>query len=165
MSAEETRIAIPNSVLLAGLPPHCSLLFSAKAAKALTFADLATRLNRSEVSIAALFYGQLPASPADVDALSAALDIPRDTLLQSGVTGFPDRGRVAPMPPSEPFVYRLYEIVRNYGYAFKAVVNEKFGDGIMSAIAFSSKVEKEEDENGTWVVITLRGKWLPFSRW
>jgi cyanate lyase len=63
------------------------------------------------------------------------------------------------MPPSEPFVYRLYEIVRNYGYAFKAVVNEKFGDGIMSAIAFSSKVEKEEDENGTWVVITLRGKW------
>lgn len=52
------------------------------------------------------------------------------------------------MPPVEPLIYRLYEIVQNYGYAFKAVINEKFGDGIMSAIAFSSKVEKEVDGDG-----------------
>lgn len=64
------------------------------------------------------------------------------------------------MPPVEPLIYRLYEIVQNYGYAYKAVLNEKFGDGIMSAIAFSTKVEKETDEQGNnWAVITLRGKW------
>jgi cyanate lyase len=63
------------------------------------------------------------------------------------------------MPPTEPLIYRLYEIVQNYGYAYKAVLNEKFGDGIMSAISFSTKVEKEVDEQGTWAVITLRGKW------
>lgn len=63
------------------------------------------------------------------------------------------------MPPREPLVYRLYEIVQNYGYAYKAVLNEKFGDGIMSAISFSTKVEKETDSKGDWVVITLRGKW------
>ena len=58
-------------------------------------------------------------------------------------------------------IYRLYEIVQNYGLAYKAVMNEKFGDGIMSAIAFSTKVEKETDDNGAdWAVITLRGKWL-----
>jgi hypothetical protein len=56
-------------------------------------------------------------------------------------------------------VYRLYEIVQNYGYAYKSVINEKFGDGIMSAISFSTKVEKETDEKGEWVKITLRGKW------
>lgn len=64
------------------------------------------------------------------------------------------------MPPTEPLIYRLYEIVQNYGYAYKAVLNEKFGDGIMSAIAFSTKVEKETDDKGVdWAVITLRGKW------
>jgi cyanase len=65
------------------------------------------------------------------------------------------------LPPREPLIYRLYEIVQNYGYAYKAVLNEKFGDGIMSAIAFSTKVEKDVDEQGNaWAVITLRGKWL-----
>ena len=64
------------------------------------------------------------------------------------------------MPPKEPLIYRLYEIVQNYGYAYKAILNEKFGDGIMSAIAFSTKVEKETDKDGNnWAVITLRGKW------
>ena len=72
---------------------------------------------------------------------------------------FPDRGRLVDMPPREPLIYRLYEIVQNYGYAYKAVINEKFGDGIMSAIAFSTKVEKETDEKGDWVKITMRGKW------
>lgn len=72
---------------------------------------------------------------------------------------FPDRGRSLEMPPREPLVYRLYEIVQNYGYAYKSVINEKFGDGIMSAISFSTKVEKETDEKGEWVKITLRGKW------
>lgn len=64
------------------------------------------------------------------------------------------------MPPKEPLIYRLYEIVQNYGYAYKAILNEKFGDGIMSAISFSTKVEKETDKDGNnWAVITLRGKW------
>lgn len=68
------------------------------------------------------------------------------------------------MPPVEPLIYRLYEIVQNYGYAYKAVLNEKFGDGIMSAIAFSTKVEKETDEQGNnWAVITLRGKWYVYT--
>jgi cyanate lyase len=108
--------------------------------------------------VAALFYGQAQASPEDVEKLSRLLDMSPEALV--GMMGFPDRGRAGPMPPVEPLIYRLYEIVQNYGYAFKAVMNEKFGDGIMSAICFSSKVEKEVDESGaSWVVITLKGKW------
>jgi len=87
------------------------------------------------------------------------LAVPEAKLAEQ-LLGFPDRGRAGPMPPVEPLIYRLYEIVQNYGYAYKAVLNEKFGDGIMSAIAFSTKVEKETDEKGNdWAVITLRGKW------
>lgn len=98
------------------------------------------------------------ASPEDIQKLSKVLDIPAETL-ESQFSGFPDRGRSLEMPPKDPLVYRLYEIVQNYGYAYKAVLNEKFGDGIMSAISFSTKVEKETDEKGEWAKITLRGKW------
>lgn len=91
--------------------------------------------------------------------LSSILGV-SETLLAEQLLGFPDRGRAGPMPPVEPLIYRLYEIVQNYGYAYKAVLNEKFGDGIMSAISFSTKVEKETDDQGNnWAVITMRGKW------
>jgi cyanate lyase len=115
--------------------------------------------------IAAIFYGQAQASPEDIKKLSQVLDINVDTLAEQ-LSGFPDRGRTMEIPPREPLIYRLFEIVQNYGYAYKAVLNEKFGDGIMSAISFTTKVEKETDEKGEWAVITLRGKWygLPLPR-
>lgn len=107
-----------------------------------------------------MFYGQAQASPQDALRLTQLLGLSPESPVASQMMGFPDRGRAGPMPPVEPLIYRLYEIVQNYGYAFKAVLNEKFGDGIMSAICFNSKVEKEVDEGGAeWVVITLRGKW------
>jgi cyanate lyase len=125
----------------------------------LNFEAIANELGRSEVAVAAIFYGQAQASPEDVDKLSKILGIDH-SLLSTQLLGFPDRGRAGPMPPVEPLIYRLYEIVQNYGYAYKAVMNEKFGDGIMSAIAFSTKVEKETDKDGVnWAVITMRGKW------
>lgn len=105
-----------------------------------------------------MFYGQAKPSEADCAKLSQVLDIDHSKLQQM-MYGWPDRGRTVPMPPKEPLIYRLYEIVQNYGYAYKAVLNEKFGDGIMSAISFSTNVKKETDDKGDWVVITLRGKW------
>ena len=109
--------------------------------------------------MAALFYGQARASPEDISKLADVLGVDHAKLAQQ-LGGFPDRGRTLDMPPKDPLIYRLYEIVQNYGYAYKAVINEKFGDGIMSAIAFSTKVEKETDAQGNeWVNISLRGKW------
>jgi cyanate lyase len=133
-------------------------LFEAKAAKGVTFADLGKAVGRDEVAIAALFYGQAKASPEDITVLAKELGL-SEAILKTQLAGFPDRGHIADFPPKEPLVYRLYEIIQNYGYAYKAVLNEKFGDGIMSAIAFSTKIEKETDEKGEWAVITLRGKW------
>jgi cyanate lyase len=126
-------------------------LFEAKAKKGISFETLAKELGRSEVAVAALFYGQTTASEEDVKKLSDYFGIDHTTLVQQ-LSGFPDRGKSVVMPPKEPLIYRLYEIVQNYGYAYKAVLNEKFGDGIMSAIAFSTDVEKEVDKDGvTWV--------------
>lgn len=102
------------------------------------------------------------ASPEDIKKLSEILDVPAEQL-EADLAGFPDRGRTLDMPPKDPLVYRLFEIVQNYGYAYKAILNEKFGDGIMSAISFSTTVEKETDEKGEWAKITLRGKWYSIS--
>jgi cyanate lyase len=134
-------------------------LFQAKKAKKVSFADLSAALKRDEVAVAAIFYGQSRASPEDVVALADALGLDAAQLAPLAEE-FPNRGHLTPMPPREPLIYRLYEVVQNYGMAYKAVLNEKFGDGIMSAISFSTKVEKEVDEAGNqWAVITLRGKW------
>ncbi|RDL32017.1 Cyanate hydratase [Venustampulla echinocandica] len=161
--AETKNIAVLDSSIVDRLPISSKTLFEAKAAQGLTFEAIAEALGRSEVAVAALFYGQAQASPEDIIALSKILKL-QERVLTEQLAGFPDRGRAGPMPPIEPLIYRLYEIVQNYGYAYKAVLNEKFGDGIMSAISFSTKVEKETDDKGDWAVITLRGKWLPFSR-
>ncbi|CAG8903571.1 unnamed protein product [Penicillium egyptiacum] len=146
------------------LPAVSTTLFKAKAARKLSFEKIGAHLGRNEVAAAAIFYGQAKASREDIEKLADLLHIPQQPL-EEQLNGFPDRGRSVEMPPKEPLIYRLYEIVQNYGYAYKAVLNEKFGDGIMSAISFTTKVEKETDEDGNnWAVITLRGKWLPFSR-
>lgn len=153
------RLTRPQGDIVHRLPSQSPLLFAAKKEKNLSFETIAKALGREDVAVAALFFGQAKASPEDVTKLSEILGIPESELLKTEMTGWPDRGRQMEMPPKEPLVYRLFEIIQNYGYAYKAVMNEKFGDGIMSAITFSTKVEKEEDDKGTWCVITLRGKW------
>ena len=140
------------------LPAASPVLFQAKQLKQLTFEQIGQHLGRDEVAVAALFYGQAKASEEDVVRLSQILSL-EQAELQPLMYGWPDRGRSVPMPPKEPLIYRLYEIVQNYGYAYKAILNEKFGDGIMSAISFSTNVKKESDDKGDWVVITMRGKW------
>jgi cyanate lyase len=67
--------------------------------------------------------------------------------------------------PTDPLIYRFYEIVGVYGDTLKAVIQEKFGDGIMSAIDFSMHVEKVEDPKGDRVKVTMNGKFLPYRSW
>ncbi|KAL8698042.1 MAG: hypothetical protein Q9201_006789 [Fulgogasparrea decipioides] len=158
------RISTLDTTLADHLPVQAHTLFEAKAQKQLSFEQIAKELGRNEVAVAAIFYGQAQTTPEDVENLARVLGIDKSKL-GAQLAGYPFRGQVMDMPPREPLIYRLYEIVQNYGYAYKAVLNEKFGDGIMSAISFSTKVEKETDKDGNnWAVITLRGKWLPFSR-
>jgi cyanate lyase len=67
--------------------------------------------------------------------------------------------------PTDPLIYRFHEITGVYGPTLKAVIQEKFGDGIMSAIDFSMEVEKIEDPKGDRVLVTMNGKFLPYKSW
>ena len=146
---------------------YLETILAAKEQHGHTFTTLAALLpHRNEVSVASLLLScHPPASDEEIAILSGALRLPEDEL-RAHFTATPDRGQTAlDMPPREPLMYRLYEIVMNYGRAYKAVMNEMFGDGIMSAIAFSTTVEKEVEVDAqtgvatTWAVVTLRGKW------
>ena len=137
-------------------------LLAAKKKKNLSFADLEKILDRDEVWIAALFYRQASASADEASKLTAALDLGED--IAEELTDFPSKG-LGPVVPTDPLIYRFYEIMQVYGMPLKSVIHEKFGDGIMSAIDFTMNVDKEEDTKGDRVVITMSGKFLPYKKW
>jgi cyanate lyase len=144
------------------LPEIVSHLFAAKRAKGLSFADLEKILNRDEVWIAAVFYRQATMSEDEAKLLTTALDL--DPIYIDLLTEYPIKG-LGSVVPTDPFVYRFYEIMQVYGLPLKSVVQEKFGDGIMSAIDFTMDVEKEVDPKGDRVKLTMSGKFLPYKKW
>jgi len=75
----------------------------------------------------------------------------------------PMRGAGVPMPPTDPLIYRLYELIMINGPAMKALIEDEFGDGIMSAIDFDLAVERQPDPKGDRVKITMSGKFLPYK--
>ena len=77
----------------------------------------------------------------------------------------PMRAENVQMPPQDPLIYRFYEIVAVYGTTLKSVIQEKFGHGIMSAIDFKMEIAKESNPKGDRVVVTLNGKFLPYTKW
>lgn len=137
-------------------------LLAAKKNKGLSFADLEKVIDHDEVWIAALFYGQASASPEEAGKIVSALDLGPD--VAEALTGCPTKG-LGPVVPTDPLVYRFYEIMQVYGMPLKAVIHEKFGDGIMSAIDFTLDVDKEEDPKGDRVRVTMSGKFLPYKTW
>lgn len=137
-------------------------LLAAKKQKGLTYADLENAVGRDEVWIAALFYGQARASQEEAAKLAAALEL--EPALAEALTEFPNKG-LGPVVPTDPLVYRFYEVMQVYGMPLKAVIHEKFGDGIMSAIDFTLDVEKEADPKGERVRVIMSGKFLPYKKW
>ena len=71
--------------------------------------------------------------------------------------------RGTPMPPTDPLIYRFYELVQVYGTTWKELIQEEFGDGIMSAIDFDMTLERQPDQKGDRVKITMSGKFLPYK--
>jgi cyanate lyase len=137
-------------------------LLAAKKEKALSFADLETVVGRDEVWIAAVFYRQASASQEEAEKIVSALGLGPDAA--AALTECPLKG-LGPVVPTDPLIYRFYEIMQVYGMPLKAIIHEKFGDGIMSAIDFTLDVEKEENPKGNRVVLTMNGKFLPYNKW
>ena len=150
------------------LPSEVSVsLIKAKRRSGLSFAELSAQIGQAEVWVASLFYGQATAELQQAEKLLDVLQIvgtERAEILEV-LTTYPIKGALDPGIPTDPFLYRFYEILQVYGLPLKAVIQEKFGDGIMSAIDFSITVDKEEDPKGDRVVITMNGKFLPYRKW
>jgi len=128
-------------------------------AKNVSYQELARALGKSPTYIAAALRGQQRLSREDAQKLAAAIGL--DPSAAEVVSDFPVR---TDFPiTTDPFKYRLLEIVGVYGDALRDQANEMFGDGIMSAIDFSIDMEKVTGTQGeTRVKITMNGKWLPY---
>ena len=138
-------------------------LMAAKKAKGLSFADLESAMGLDEVWIASLFYGQATASKDEAEKLAGLLSL--DSATTAALQEFPVKGSLDPVIPTDPLIYRFYEIMQVYGMPLKDVIQEHFGDGIMSAIDFTLDVDKVEDPKGDRVKITMCGKFLPYKKW
>jgi cyanate lyase len=145
------------------LSPLSATLIAAKRRQGLSFAELGERLGRDEVWVASLLHGQATASAEEAALLIEALGL--DPEVAQTLTAYPLKGALDPLIPTDPLLYRFYEILQVYGMPLKDVIQEKFGDGIMSAIDFTLKVDKQAAEAGDRVVVTMNGKFLPYKKW
>lgn len=135
-------------------------VIAAKALKDLSWKDLAEDTGLSLAYVTAALLGQhaLPKEAAEIVCQRLGLDATAVALLQA----IPLRGSIAGGIPTDPTIYRFYEMIQIYGTTLKALVHEQFGDGIISAINFKLDIKKVEDpDGGSRAVITLDGKFLP----
>ena len=138
-------------------------LLAAKKEKGITFEDLEKVVGRDETWIASVIYRQASADMEEATKIVTTLGLPES--MAEPLTIAPLKGSLDPVIPTDPMIYRFYEIMQVYGMPIKAVVHEKFGDGIMSAIDFSVEVEKVEDPKGDRVQIVMCGKFLFYKKW
>jgi cyanate lyase len=138
-------------------------VLEAKQASGLGWKELAAKISSgSPIVTTAALLGQmtLTSEEAAVAAELFSLTTSEAALL----TKPPYRGSLPAGPPTDPLLYRFYELLQVYGTTWKALIEEEFGDGIMSAIDFSMALEREADPKGDRVKITMSGKFLPYKR-
>jgi cyanate lyase len=129
----------------------------------LTWPQLGEAVGRSPVYAALLVYGYGQATEVEAETLTSALNLPEEA--KGVLKQAPHRTPAQPWPPTDPFIYRLYELVLLYGPVFKDVAHELFGDGIMSAIDMAMDIRKIESPTGERrMVLSLDGKWLQYKK-
>jgi cyanate lyase len=135
-------------------------ILDAKRRKGLSFTQIAEHVGADRVWLTAALHGQHPLSSEQAAAVTALLALPGEA--SAVLEEIPARGSFDALPPTDPTIYRLYEVLQVYGPALKALIHEDFGDGIVSAIAFNLAIERRETDAGPRVRLTLDGKFLPY---
>lgn len=134
-----------------------------KKEKKLSWADISNSIEYSTMWTCAACLGQMSFPTEAAGKLARLLDL--DGQEQSILQDVPYRGSLPTVPPTDPLIYRFYELISVYGTSFKQVIEEEFGDGIMSAIDFNMSVEREPNPAGDRVRIVMSGKFLPYKRY
>jgi cyanate lyase len=139
------------------------VILEAKQRKGLTLEQLASTIGHHVVWTTAAIMGQATMDESEAKSLAAALGLGPDVV--AALQSIPTKGSLPSAVPVDPLIYRLHEITQVYGTSIKAVVHEKFGDGIMSAIDFEIDIQRVPDPKGDRVQITYNGKFLPYRKW
>jgi cyanate lyase len=137
-------------------------ILEAKFEKGLKWSDIAKAAGISPEYVCSACLGMNHLEKKPADAVAKVLGLRKD--VSAALQRFPTKTWTQTIP-TDPLIYRWYEIVGVYGETIKEMINEKFGDGIMSAIDFSMDIAKQEDPKGDRVVVTLNGKFLPYKAW
>ncbi|MBW4022412.1 MAG: cyanase [Proteobacteria bacterium] len=138
-------------------------ILAIKKRKGLTWEAVATALGHSPVWTCAACLGQMSMTSETAAKAARLLDLDADET--ATLQEIPYRGSLPTAVPTDPLIYRFYELLQVYGTTWKELIHEEFGDGIMSAIDFDMALEREPDQKGDRVKITLSGKFLPYKRY
>ncbi len=136
-------------------------IITVKVKKGIKWADVATKVGESKEWVTAACLGQMTLNAEQAKVLGKIFGL--DAEEQKWLQVVPYKGSLATAVPTDPLIYRWYEIVSVYGTTIKELIHEEFGDGIMSAIDFSMDIKREPNDKGDRVNVVLSGKFLPYK--
>lgn len=132
-----------------------------KQQKGLSWANIASEIGQAPVWTCAACLGQMSMTLEAAQKTAALLGLSADEAVI--LAAIPYRGSLPTAVPTDPLIYRFYELVSVYGTSWKEIIHEEFGDGIMSAIDFDMTMERQPDPKGDRVRIVMSGKFLPYK--
>ena len=136
-------------------------IIAAKVAKGIQWADVAKKIGRSKEWTTAACLGQMAFDARQARLIGKLFGLSSEE--QKWLQVVPYKGSLPTAVPTDPLIYRWYEIVNVYGSTIKELIHEEFGDGIMSAIDFSIDIQRQPDPQGDRVNVVLSGKFLPYK--
>lgn len=136
-------------------------IIAAKVSKGIKWSDVAAKVGLSKEWVTAACLGQMTLSPEQAGIVGEIFGL--NEAEQKWLQVVPYKGSLPTSVPTDPLIYRFYELVSVYGTTLKELIHEEFGDGIMSAIDFKMNLTREPNTNGDRVHITMSGKFLPYK--
>ena len=137
------------------------MILSAKRKKGLKWIDIARKIGHSKEWVTAAMLGQMTLTKIEAEKAGKLFGLDKEAVLI--LQEVPYKGSLPRSVPTDPLIYRWYELVNVYGTTIKELIHEEFGDGIMSAIDFSMDIERQPDPKGDRVKVILSGKFLPYK--
>ncbi|MBA3032449.1 MAG: cyanase [Gammaproteobacteria bacterium] len=137
------------------------MIVAAKIQKGIKWADVAKKVGLSKEWVTAGCLGQMTFDKKQAATIGKIFALPAEAVALLQVV--PYRGALPTAVPTDPTVYRFYELISVYGTTFKELIHEEFGDGIMSAIDFKMDMKREPNAAGDRVNIVMSGKFLPYK--
>jgi cyanate lyase len=136
-------------------------ILSAKVARKMRWSEIAEKMGKSKEWTTAALLGQMSLDEHQAEIAQNLFSLTAEETAWLQIV--PYKGSLPSAVPTDPLIYRWYEIVNVYGSTIKELIHEEFGDGIMSAIDFSMDITREPDPKGDRVKVVLSGKFLPYK--